>query len=124
MRQRAAYPLVGRSSTAGSRSAANTSGAARASSTSSTPRRSSALQHATRTRQYEIFKDYTRAVDEQAERLLPPCAGLFEFAATDREPVDVDEVEPISEIVKRFSTGAMSYGSISAGGPRDPRRSR
>jgi glutamate synthase (NADPH/NADH) large chain len=70
------------------------------------------LQHATRTRQYEIFKDYTRAVDEQSERLAT-LRGLFEFAATDREPIDIDEVEPISEIVKRFSTGAMSYGSIS-----------
>ena len=70
------------------------------------------LQHATRTRQYEIFKDYTRAVDEQAERLAT-LRGLFEFAATDREPIDIDEVEPISSIVKRFSTGAMSYGSIS-----------
>jgi glutamate synthase (NADPH) large chain len=70
------------------------------------------LQHSTRTRQYEIFKDYTRAVDEQSER-LQTLRGLFELASTDREPIDVDEVEPISEIVKRFSTGAMSYGSIS-----------
>ncbi|MDX6243122.1 MAG: glutamate synthase large chain [Frankiales bacterium] len=70
------------------------------------------LQHATRTRQYEIFKDYTRAVDEQAERLAT-LRGLFELAATDREPIDIEQVEPISEIVKRFSTGAMSYGSIS-----------
>jgi glutamate synthase (NADPH/NADH) large chain len=49
--------------------------------------------------------------------------GLFEFGGAS-EPVPIDEVEPVSEIVKRFNTGAMSYGSISAGGPRDPRRSR
>ncbi|BEP15542.1 glutamate synthase large subunit [Acidothermaceae bacterium B102] len=70
------------------------------------------LQHATRTRQYEIFKDYTRAVDEQAEKLAT-LRGLFEWAPTKREPIPIDEVEPVSEIVKRFSTGAMSYGSIS-----------
>ena len=70
------------------------------------------LQHATRTRRYEIFKDYTRAVDEQAERLAT-LRGLFELSPGDREPVHIDEVEPVSAIVKRFSTGAMSYGSIS-----------
>src|SRR5207237_1275661 len=71
------------------------------------------LQHATRTRRYEIFKDYTRAVDDQAEKLAT-LRGLFELAPSDREPIPVDEVEPVSEIVKRFNTGAMSYGSISA----------
>ncbi len=74
------------------------------------------LQHATRTRRYDIFKQYTRAVDEQAERLMT-LRGLFRFtgAGADggRPPVPIEEVEPVSEIVKRFSTGAMSYGSIS-----------
>uniref|UniRef100_UPI002637DEEA FMN-binding glutamate synthase family protein n=1 Tax=Corynebacterium stationis TaxID=1705 RepID=UPI002637DEEA len=70
------------------------------------------LQHATRTGQYEIFKDYTRAVNDQSERLAT-IRGLFEFAP-DRAPIAVDEVEPVADIVKRFSTGAMSYGSISA----------
>ncbi|MFL6237920.1 MAG: glutamate synthase large subunit, partial [Actinomycetes bacterium] len=70
------------------------------------------LQHATRTRRYEIFKEYTRAVDEQAEKLMT-LRGLFRFKDAERQPIPIDEVEPVSEIVKRFSTGAMSYGSIS-----------
>ncbi|MDE0573182.1 glutamate synthase large subunit [Demequina sp. B12] len=69
------------------------------------------LQHATRERKYDVFRQYTDRVDNQAKRLMT-LRGLFEFAS-DREPVALDEVEPISEIVKRFSTGAMSYGSIS-----------
>ncbi|MBC2877120.1 MULTISPECIES: glutamate synthase large subunit [Streptomyces] len=69
------------------------------------------LQHATRTRRYDIFKQYTGRVNEQSERLMT-LRGLFAFAS-DRKPVPLDEVEPVSEIVKRFSTGAMSYGSIS-----------
>ncbi|MCS5478214.1 glutamate synthase large subunit [Corynebacterium sp. YIM 101645] len=70
------------------------------------------LQHATRTGQYSIFRDYTRAVDEQSTRLAT-LRGMLEFHS-DRPPVPLDEVEPVNEIVKRFSTGAMSYGSISA----------
>ncbi|MFF8812125.1 glutamate synthase large subunit [Streptomyces pactum] len=69
------------------------------------------LQHSTRTRRYDIFKQYTRRVNEQSERLMT-LRGLFGFR-TGRPPVPLDEVEPVSEIVKRFSTGAMSYGSIS-----------
>lgn len=68
------------------------------------------LQHATRTRRYEIFKEYTNLVDSQAERLMT-LRGLFKLRAG--EPIPIEEVEPVSEIVKRFSTGAMSYGSIS-----------
>ncbi|MEV0947026.1 glutamate synthase large subunit [Rhodococcus sp. NPDC049939] len=71
------------------------------------------LQHSTRTGQYEVFKEYTKLVDDQSERLAA-LRGLFEFKKGVREPVPLDEVEPASEIVKRFSTGAMSYGSISA----------
>jgi glutamate synthase (NADPH/NADH) large chain len=70
------------------------------------------LQHATRTRQYDIFKDYTRLVDEQSEKLMT-LRGLFALRTGTRPAVPIDEVEPVSEIVKRFSTGAMSYGSIS-----------
>ncbi|GAA4226409.1 glutamate synthase (NADPH/NADH) large chain [Streptosporangium album] len=70
------------------------------------------LQHATRSRRYEIFKEYTGLVDSQAEKLMT-LRGLFKFRDGVREPVPIDEVEPVSEIVKRFSTGAMSYGSIS-----------
>jgi glutamate synthase (NADPH) large chain len=70
------------------------------------------LQHATRTRQYEIFKQYTQRVDEQSARLMT-LRGLFQLRNGLRPPVQIDEVEPVSEIVKRFNTGAMSYGSIS-----------
>src|SRR5204863_643965 len=69
------------------------------------------LQHATRTKRYEIFKEYTSLVDSQSKKLAT-LRGLFELAG-EREPISIDEVEPVSEIVKRFSTGAMSYGSIS-----------
>ena len=69
------------------------------------------LQHATRTKRYDIFKSYTERVNDQSKRLMT-LRGLLEFSS-DRTPVPIDEVEPISEIVKRFSTGAMSYGSIS-----------
>ena len=69
------------------------------------------LQHATRTRRYDIFKQYTERVNEQSERLMT-LRGLFGLTS-DRPPVPLDEVEPVSEIVRRFSTGAMSYGSIS-----------
>jgi glutamate synthase (NADPH/NADH) large chain len=70
------------------------------------------LQHATRTKQYGIFKEYTRLVDDQSTRLAT-LRGLFGFVDGVRAPVPIDEVEPVSDIVKRFSTGAMSYGSIS-----------
>ena len=71
------------------------------------------LQHSTRTGQYEVFKEYTRLVDDQSERMAS-LRGLLKFKDAVHEPVPLDEVEPASEIVKRFSTGAMSYGSISA----------
>ena len=70
------------------------------------------LQHATRTRRYDIFREYTRLVDDQAAE-LKTLRGLFRFREGARPPVPIDEVEPVSSIVKRFSTGAMSYGSIS-----------
>jgi glutamate synthase (NADPH/NADH) large chain len=70
------------------------------------------LQHSTRQGRYEIFKEYTRAVDEQAGRLMT-LRGLFKFKEGVRPPVPIDEVEPVEEIVKRFATGAISYGSIS-----------
>ncbi|HET9871108.1 MAG TPA: glutamate synthase large subunit [Propionibacteriaceae bacterium] len=69
------------------------------------------LQHSTRAGRYDIFKQYTAHVDETAERLMT-LRGLLKFSS-DRQPVPIEEVEPVSEIVKRFSTGAMSYGSIS-----------
>ena len=71
------------------------------------------LQHATRSGQYEVFKEYTSLVDDQSERLAT-LRGLFELSSRPADRCPLDEVEPASEIVKRFSTGAMSYGSISA----------
>jgi glutamate synthase (NADPH) large chain len=71
------------------------------------------LQHATRSRRYDIFKQYTERIDEQSGRLMT-LRGLFELGGADpRTPVPLEEVEPVESIVRRFSTGAMSYGSIS-----------
>ncbi len=70
------------------------------------------LQHSTRTRRYDIFREYTKLVDDQSETLMT-LRGMFKLKAGERPPVPIDEVEPVSSIVKRFSTGAMSYGSIS-----------
>ncbi len=70
------------------------------------------LQHATRAKRYDIFKEYTSKVDDQSEKLMT-LRGLFEFAS-DRPSLPIEEVESASAIITRFSTGAMSYGSISA----------
>jgi glutamate synthase (NADPH) large chain len=87
------------------------------------------LQHATRSRRREIFAEYTRLVDDQSARLMTlrgllrirgvdepgsGAAGAAGAVGASRAPVPIDEVEPVSSIVRRFSTGAMSYGSISA----------
>jgi glutamate synthase (NADPH/NADH) large chain len=71
------------------------------------------LQHSTRNKRYDIFKRYTGRVNEQSKRLMT-LRGLFQFKEGVNPPISVDEVEPISAIIKRFSTGAMSYGSVSA----------
>ncbi len=71
------------------------------------------LQHSTRAGRYEIFKEYTQLVDDQSTELAT-LRGLFELRPAPGSPIPIDEVEPVAEIVKRFSTGAMSYGSISA----------
>ena len=70
------------------------------------------LQHATREKRWDIFKEYSSRVDDQSERLAT-LRGLFKFA-DDRTAIPLEEVESASSIMKRFSTGAMSYGSISA----------
>lgn len=68
------------------------------------------LQEATKSGDYELFKEYTSLIDdEEAEITL---RGLLEFNYNSKE-IPLEEVEPVSEIVKRFKTGAMSYGSIS-----------
>ena len=69
------------------------------------------LQHSTRTGQMDVFRSYTEKVNEQSKRLMT-LRGLFELSK-DRKSISIDEVEPIENILRRFSTGAMSYGSIS-----------
>ncbi|MFZ9384671.1 MAG: glutamate synthase large subunit [Ilumatobacteraceae bacterium] len=71
------------------------------------------LQHSTRAKRYDVFKQYTKAVDDQSKNLAT-LRGLFDLRRGVRPSVPIDEVESVSSIVKRFSTGAMSYGSISA----------
>ena len=80
------------------------------------------LQHATRTGQLRRLQAVHRA-GQRAVRAADDAARAvpLQGAEGDRQPIHIDEVEPVSEIVKRFSTGAMSYGSISAGGARDAR---
>ncbi len=68
------------------------------------------LQKATRTNDYQEFKVFSRLIDEQSERHYT-LRGLLDFK--DYVPISIDEVEPVEEIMKRFKTGAMSYGSIS-----------
>jgi glutamate synthase (ferredoxin) len=69
------------------------------------------LQHATRSGQYRIFKEYTALVDDQ-NRNHATLRGLFQLRDAPA-PVPIEEVEPVETILKRFATGAMSYGSIS-----------
>ena len=71
------------------------------------------LQHATRNKRFDIFQQYTERVDTQSERLMT-LRGLFNLREGMRPAVPIDEVESAADIIKRFSTGAMSYGSISA----------
>jgi glutamate synthase (NADPH) large chain len=70
------------------------------------------LQHATRSRQYEVFRRYTEQVDALSKQAAT-LRGLFRLRRDARPSIPVEEVEPVSSIVRRFSTGAMSYGSIS-----------
>jgi len=76
-----------------------------------TPETISTMQHAVRSGDYELFRKYTAAVDDQSQK-LKNLRGLFELDYLP-EPIPLDEVEPASEIVKRFASGAMSFGSIS-----------
>ena len=73
------------------------------------------LQHAVRGNLPEKYEAYARQVNEQSERLMT-MRGLFRLKSAEemkRKPINIDEVEPAQEIVKRFATGAMSFGSIS-----------
>ncbi|CAK0777676.1 glutamate synthase subunit GltB [Azospirillaceae bacterium] len=75
-----------------------------------TPESVAKLQHAVRANNLESYEEFSRQINDQAERLLM-LRGLLDFKAG--TPVPLEEVEPVSEIVKRFATGAMSFGSIS-----------
>jgi glutamate synthase (NADPH/NADH) large chain len=75
------------------------------------PETISTMQHAVRSGNYQMFQKYTRMVNDQTVKLMN-LRGLFEFDLLP-EPISIDEVEPATEIVKRFATGAMSFGSIS-----------
>jgi glutamate synthase (NADPH) large chain len=75
------------------------------------PQTISKLQHAVRQENFHTFQEYTDLVDNQSTSLCT-LRGLMKFKKSN-EPVPLDEVEPAKEIVKRFSTGAMSFGSIS-----------
>jgi len=75
------------------------------------PRTVQKLQHATREKRFDLFKEYTTLVDEQSEGKLTLRSLLSLVPST--SPLPLDEVESVASIVKRFSSGAMSYGSIS-----------
>src|SRR4051794_12643995 len=76
------------------------------------PNTVSKLQHAVQQGRYETFEEYAKLIDEQNEKFYT-LRGLMELKKIPR-PIPMEEVEPASEIVKRFATGAMSFGSISA----------
>ena len=76
-----------------------------------TPTSIAALQHAVRGNAEDRYRSFSAEINDQSQRLMTP-RGLFEFLPAN-EPVPLAEVEPAKEIVKRFSTGAMSFGSIS-----------
>jgi len=76
-----------------------------------TPETIAKLQHATRKNDWRTFEEFSKAINEQNERLLT-LRGLFEFKFAE-QPIPLEEVEPAQSIVKRFATGAMSFGSIS-----------
>jgi len=77
-----------------------------------TPDAIAKLQHSTRTNNFSTYKEYAQIVNDQNKRHLT-LRGLFDFKIDPAKAISVDEVEPASEIVKRFATGAMSLGSIS-----------
>ena len=100
--------------TASSRWAASTSGGGRASIHLFNPKTVFKLQHATRAKRYDIFKEYTTAGRRPVRAAGHPARACCGCAPAGAGPIPIDEVEPVADIVKRFSTGAMSYGSISA----------
>jgi glutamate synthase (NADPH/NADH) large chain len=77
-----------------------------------TPDAIAKLQHSTRSNSYQTYKEYARIINDQARRHMT-LRGLFEFKVDPKKAIPLDEVEPVTQIVRRFSTGAMSLGSIS-----------
>ncbi|HTN97902.1 MAG TPA: glutamate synthase large subunit, partial [Nordella sp.] len=80
-----------------------------------TPESVAKLQHAVRGESHETYRDFAKMVNNQSEHIMTP-RGLFRIRKADeigRKPISVDDVEPAKDIVKRFATGAMSYGSLS-----------
>ena len=75
------------------------------------PQTISKLQHAVQQKSFQTFQEYTDLIDKQSRQLCT-LRGLLEIKSS-AEPIPLEEVEPASEIVKRFATGAMSFGSIS-----------
>jgi glutamate synthase (NADPH/NADH) large chain len=77
-----------------------------------TPDAIAKLQHSTRSGKFDTYKEYAQLINDQSKRHMT-LRGLFEFRLDPSKAIPLDEVEPASEIVKRFATGAMSLGSIS-----------
>jgi len=77
-----------------------------------TPDSIAKLQHATRAGSFSTYRQYAQLINDQSVRHMT-LRGLFDFRFDQCQPVPIEEVEPASEIVKRFATGAMSLGSIS-----------
>ncbi len=77
-----------------------------------TPDAIAKLQHSVRADRYETYKEYAQIINDQSHRHMT-LRGLFEFKVDPAKAIHIEEVEPASEIVKRFATGAMSLGSIS-----------
>ncbi|MEN9418212.1 MAG: hypothetical protein RI988_1832 [Pseudomonadota bacterium] len=77
-----------------------------------TPDAIAKLQHSTRAGKFDTYKEYAQIINDQSRRHMT-LRGLFEFKVDPARAIPLEEVEPASEIVKRFATGAMSLGSIS-----------
>jgi len=77
-----------------------------------TPDAIAKLQHSTRAGKFDTYKEYAQIINDQSRRHMT-LRGLFEFKVDPSKAIPLDEVEPATEIVKRFATGAMSLGSIS-----------
>ena len=77
-----------------------------------TPDAIAKLQHSTRSGKFDTYKEYAQIINDQSRRHMT-LRGLFEFKFDPSQAIPLEEVEPASEIVKRFATGAMSLGSIS-----------